>query len=189
MHSHNRQSDRPTMKDSVNGLFYLACCVSQCFTVFLRRDFGAKAFGLPTIIAGGIILLYGSMMHCQEMWIYFWIWVLALVAQRIKQFQNWQNGVVLHSLYQGDSWLAHKLFPRIKSDSNAKGVEAFILLTVGGLLTTISPHLGWFVCLGFPAILFAEAVVVDVTRQRLQARRDAEIEQAYFEERYKSGKF
>ncbi len=189
MNQHNQQSDRPTMKDSVNALYYVSCSLTQCYSVFIRRDFGREAFGLPTLVAGGIILGYGSMMRCPEMWPFFGCWLLALISQRLKQFQNWRHGVVLHSQYQGYPALAFKLFPKLKSEANAKGVEAFICLAFGGLLTAVTPPLGCFVMLGFPAILFSEAVQVDVTRKRLQARRDAEIEQAYFEDRYKSGRF
>ncbi len=181
--------DRPSMGDSFNALFIVSNLHALCVTVFLRRDFGREGIGLMGLGAAVLILGYGSMMHCYPMWYFFLAWVVAVVAQRIKQFQNWRNGVTVHSRYGGYPWLAFKLFPRLKSEANAHGVEAFLCLAAGGLLTYVSPPLGWFVMASFASIMFSQAVRVEFDRKRLQAMKDAEIEQRYLAERYKSGRF
>lgn len=180
---------RPSMNQSFGALYLAADCFALCFTPFLRRDFGRNAVGLAGLGAGGLILFWGSYSQTPALCWYFLVWLLALIGQRIRTFQNTLRGLAPHSYYPGYPWLAFKLFPRLKSEANAKGAEAFLLLAVGGLLTFVSKPLGFFVMTGFPAILFLEAVRVEVTRSRLQAMRDAELSQRELSDRYREGRF
>lgn len=180
---------RPGMGESFNALYFAANCFALCFTPFLRRDLGRNAIGVAGLGAGILILFWGSYSHTIGLWWYFLAWLLALIGQRIRTYQNTLKGHVEHSQYGGWPWLAFKLFPRMKSEANAKGAEAFLLLAVGGVLTFVSKPLGYFVMTGFPAILFLEAVGVEFTRSRLQAMRDAEIAQRDLAERYRQGRF
>jgi hypothetical protein len=176
------------MAASFNGAAILANAHALTCTVFIRTDFGREGIGINGLIAMLLILGYGSFAHCYPMFIYFLLWVLAVICQRIKQFINWRRGVILHSQYNGYPWLSRRLFPRM-SELNARGVDAFLCLAAGGLIAQFNQPLGWFVMAGFVSILFSEAVMVESTRKRLQAMRDAEIEQRYLAEQYKSGRF
>lgn len=180
--------DRVTMAGSFNGLNALANAHALTCTVFIRTDFGREGIGLHGLVAGLMILAYGSFLNCYPMFPFFLLWMLAVICQRIRQLINWRRGVVLHSRYNGYPWLAKRLFPRM-SELNARGVDAFLCLAIGGLLAQFNQPLGWFVMAGFVSILFSEAVMVEFNRRRLQAMRDAEIEQRYLAEQYKSGRF
>ena len=60
---------------------------------------------------------------------------------------------------------------------------------VGVLLSYVDPALGWFIGVGGVSLLFVEALTVELTKKRLQAMRDAEIEQRDLAEHYKQGRF
>lgn len=184
-----QSSDRPSVNDSFNMLYFLANAHALCFAVFLRKDFGREGIGLYGLGAALMILGYGSLTNCYPMFVFFIVWLLAVIAQRLNQFANWRRGVILHSRYSGYPWLAWKLFPRIKLEANAKAMEAFLCLGIGGLLTHVHPLLGGFVMCGFLSIMFCEFIQVEFTRKRLQAMRDAEIEQRNLAEQYKAGRF
>jgi hypothetical protein len=180
---------RPSMNQSFGALYFAANCFALCFTPFLRRDFGRNAIGIAGLGAGGLILLWGSYSNTPALWWYFIAWLLALIGCRVRTFQNSIKGTALHSYYDGYPWLAFKLFPRMKSESNARAAEAFLLLAIGGLVAMVSKPFGGFICCGFPAILFLEAVRVEFTRSELRAMRDAEIAQRQLAEQYREGRF
>ncbi len=109
----------------------------------------------------------------------------------MQQFQNWRKGVVTHSRYNGYPVLALKLFPRLKEE-DAKGVEAFMCLAIGGVLTYVDPALGWYVMGGFFSILLSEGFNVELRKRRLQAMQDAVLEQqslAREYEEFRNGRF
>lgn len=193
MASHSPQQrsqpgDMLTLGESFKSLNALAHAHACTVTPFLRTDFGSEGIGLHGLIGGGMILGWGCYANCYPMFIYFLIWIVALAIQRAKTFLNWQRGVIVHTRYNGYPWLARRFFPRL-SEPNAKAVEAFACLGIGGLLAQFWPPLGWYVMAGFVSIMFTEAVIAETAKRRLQAMRDAEIEQRYLAERYKSGRF
>lgn len=189
MYQQQQNNDQMRMKDSFNLFYVLVNGHALTCSVFLRTNFGKEAIGFSGIAAALMILLYGGLMQSYATWVFFCIWMLAVLCQRMKQFQNWRNGVIVHSRYNGFPWLAFKLFPRLKNEGNAKGTEAFMCLAVGWLLTYIDQPLGWLIMGGFLSIMFSEAIMVEFNRKRLQAMRDAEIEQQYLAEQYREGRF
>lgn len=180
--------DHLTMASSVNGLNILANAHASTLTPFSRTDFGSEGLGMPGLIGAGIILAWGCYFNSYPMFIYFLVWMGVLLCQRVKTFINWRRGAANHSRYNGYPWIARRFFPRL-SEPNAKAVEAFAYLGIGGLIAQFCPPLGWYLMLGLPSILISEAIIVETTRRRLQAMRDAEIEQEYMNEMYKRGKF
>lgn len=193
MASHSPQQrsqpgDMLTLGESFKSLNALAHAHACTVTPFLRTDFGSEGIGLHGLIGGGMILGWGCYANCYPMFIYFLIWIVALAIQRVRTFLNWRRGVIVHTRYNGYPWLARRFFPRL-SEPNAKAVEAFACLGIGGLLAQLWPPLGWYVMAGFVSIMFTEAVMAETAKRRLQAMRDAEIEQRYLAERYKSGRF
>lgn len=185
---HGGPGDRLTLAGSFNGLHFLANAHALTCTVFLRTDFGREGIGIFGLMAGLLILGYGSFANCYPMFIYFLIWSVAVICQRIRQFSNWQRGAIIHSRYNGYPFVSKRLFPRM-SELNARSIDAFLCLAIGGLLAQFSQPLGFFVMAGFLSIMFSEAVMVEGTKRRLQTMRDAEIEQRFLAEQYKSGNF
>jgi len=193
MASHSPQQrsqpgDMLTLGESFKSLNALAHAHACTVTPFLRTDFGSEGIGLHGLIGGGMILGWGCYANCYPMFIFFLIWIVALAIQRAKTFLNWRRGVIVHTRYNGYPWIVRRFFPRL-SEPNAKAVEAFACLGIGGLLAQFWPPLGWYVMAGFVSIMVTEAVIAETAKRRLQAMRDAEIEQRYLAERYKSGRF
>lgn len=93
--------------------------------------------------------------------------------------------MVIHSRYNGYPVLAWTLFPRIKTEGNAKGAEAFLCLVVGWLVAQFIPPLGFYIGLGFVSILASEAILVEVHKRRVQAMRDAELENRSLAQQYR----
>ena len=185
---HGGPGDHLTMAGSFNGLNVLANAHALTCTVFLRTDFGREGIGMFGLIGGLLILGYGSFVNCYPMFVFFLFWIGALICQRVRSFRNWRRGAMIHSRYNGYPFVSKRLFPRM-TELNARGVDAFLCLAIGGLLAQFSQPLGFFVMAGFLSILFSEAVMVEGTKRRLQTMRDAEIEQRYLAEHYKSGRF
>jgi hypothetical protein len=183
------QNDKQEMQGAFNLGTFLLNGHATCLTPFIRTAFGKEAIGFNGLAAFFIILLYGGLTNSYPMFIFLCVWMLAVLRQRIKQFQNWKNGVVTHSRYNGFSWLAFRLFPRIKDDATARGADGFICMTVGGLLTYVDPALGGFIGVGGISLLLVEALIGELRKKRLQAMRDAEIEQRDLAEHYRNGRF
>ncbi|MDX1968577.1 MAG: hypothetical protein SFV23_15475 [Planctomycetaceae bacterium] len=180
--------DRLTLASSFNGLNILANAHAVTLTPFFRTDFGSEGIGMPGVIGIFLILGWGSAFNCYPMFIFFIVWIAAVICQRVKTFINWRTGVISHSFYNGYPWLVRRFFPRL-SEPNAKAVEAFACFGIGGVIAQFVPPLGWYLMLGLASILFSEAVIVEQSRRRLQAMRDAEIEQRYLAEKYRQGRF
>ena len=110
------QNDKQEMQGAFNLGTFLLNGHATCLTPFIRTDMGKEAISFNGLAAFFIILLYGGLTNSYPMFIFLCVWMLAVLRQRIKQFQNWKNGAVIHSRYNSFSWLAYKLFPRIKDD-------------------------------------------------------------------------
>lgn len=186
---HAPPGDRITMGGSFNVLYLLAHAHALSFTVFLRTNFGSEGVGICGLVTIVMILGWGAYANCFPMFLFFLLWLLALIVQRIRTFSNWRSGkVIVHSRYNGDPWLSRLLFRRM-SELNARGVDAFLCLIVGGVISRFNEPFGFYVMAGFASIMLTESVMAESTRRRLRQMRDAEIEQHYFAETYRSRRF
>ena len=185
---HTPPGDGITMAGSFNVLHLLAHAHSLSFTVFLRTDFGSEGIGMCGIATIMMMLSWGAFANCVPMFVFFLLWLVALIFQRIRSFSNWRRGIAIHSRYNGTPWISRRLFPRV-SELNARGVDAFICFAVGGVIAQFNQPLGLYIMAGFFSVMFTEAIMVEANRRRLRQMRDAEIEQRYFAETYKSGRF
>lgn len=183
------QTDDHDMRGAFNLTYGLLNSYASCLTPFLRTDFGKEALGLNGLAAGFLIMAWGSFANSEVMWIFFLLWILAMLKQRIKGIQNCRNGVVVHSRYNGYPWLSFKLFPRLKDETQARGADAWLCIIGGMTLTYLDPALGWFIGVGGFALLFVEAMIVELRKKRLEAMRDAEIEQRDLADHYRNGRF
>lgn len=184
----SQPGDRLTMEGGINATNVLVNAHASTVTPFFRTDFGSEGLGMPGLIGVFMILGWGCHFNCYPMFIYFVVWMGVLLCQRVKTFINWRRGMMIHSRYNGYPWIIRRCFPRL-SELNAKAVEAFACFGIGGLIAQFIPPLGWYLMLGLPSILISEAIIVETTKRRLQAMRDAAIEQEYLNEMYKRGKF
>lgn len=189
MQQHQQQQGGSDMKGAFNALYNLAYGHAIIAIVFLRSNLGREAIGIHGIFGLAFILLWGGMTSSYGMYVLLCAYLLALLSQRMKTFANERKGIITHSRYQGDSVVSKRLFPRM-SDLNAKGIDAFLCLVIGGALAAfVDQGLGLFIGFGFISILLCENINRELYRKRMQAMRDAEIEQRYLAETYKSGRF
>ena len=189
MQQRQQQNDQLQMKDAFNLFYLLANSHATTATVFLRTDFGRDGIGVHGMFGFFMILLWGGMTNSYAMFVFLCAYLLAVLSQRMKTFANSRKGIIPHSRYNGYPVVSKRLFPRM-SELNARGLDAFLCLSIGGLLTFIADKpLGYFVMAGFLSILLSEGTTNELHRKRLQAMRDAEIEQRFLAETYKSGRF
>lgn len=189
--SHDYQpgpGDRITMGGTFDALLSLAHALSLSFTVFLRTDFGREGIGRAGLGAAILILLYGQFAECQAMWVFFLAWLVAVICQRIRQFNNWRMGTAIHTYYNGFPWISTRLFPRL-SERNARGMDGWLCVIAACGIVFYDKPLALFFVAGGVAILLVEAIIVETTRRKLQQMRDAEMEQRYLTDLYKQGRF
>lgn len=188
MQQHQQQQGGSDMNGAFNAAFNILYGHAIVMLVFLRSNFGRDGIGFYGIFGLAMILVWGGMTNSYAMFVLLCAYLLALVSQRMKTFANERKGIITHSRYQGDSVVAKRLFPRM-SDLNLCGMDAFLCLVSGAALTAIDKPLGLFIMGGFISILFTEQMTRELYRKRMQAMRDAEIEQRFLAETYKSGRF
>jgi hypothetical protein len=185
-----QQNDQTGMRGGFNLLTALIHGHAMTCTIFMRSHLGRDSIGFAGMFGFFMMLVYGGLMNSYPMFIYLCLYLLAVLCQRMKTYSNWRKGIIVHSRSIGYPWLAFKLFPRIKTENNARGAEAFLCLAVGWLLMTyVDQPLGWWVMFGWVSIMATESMIVEVQRRRLQAMRDAEIEQSALADAYREGRF
>jgi hypothetical protein len=178
----NEKGFNPSMKDSFNILYVLAKGHAMCFLPFFRRNFGSEALGWPGFTAFILMLLVGSFGRIPELMGFMGIWIVVMLGQRASTMRAMRQGVVRHSRYEGD--VDTKL---CRNRSTMKRVvEPLVCVLAGVCIETagISHGLAMFVGMGF----FSLSVVAGIDRQldqkRVQAMRDAAIEQSYLARRF-----
>lgn len=170
-------------KDSFNIVYALARGHSTCFLPFFRKNFGSEALGWPGLTAFIIMLLVGSFGRIPEMWPFLGVWMIAMLYQRASTTRAMRRGVIRHSQYEGD--VDTKL---IKNRTTVKQVLEPLACVVGGVFfEAMGMSHGFALFIGWGA--FSLCLVATIDRQleikRLQAMRDAEIEQRYLAARYR----
>jgi hypothetical protein len=190
MYQQQQQNDQTGMRGGFNLITGILHGHAMTCTLPMRTNYGRDSIGFAGMFGFFGMLVYGGLMNSYPMFIYLCLYLLMVLAQRMKTFANWRKGIIVHSRYVGYPWLAFKLFPRIRSEANARGAEAFLCLAVGGLLAAyVDQPLGWWVMFGWVSIMATESMIVEVQRRRLQAMRDAEIEQNALADAYREGRF
>lgn len=185
-----QQNDEREFKGGFNLAYVILHGFATSVTPFTRTHFGREAFGISSLVALLLIIGFGSFGNSAAMWVFLLLWILAVLRQRVTQMQDRKKGLIVHSRYQGYPWLGFKLFPRIRDEGNAKGAEAFLVISIGTLLGySLDPALGWLLVMGGIGTLFIEAFAVEVMKRRVQAMRDCEIENRDLAERFRDGRY
>jgi len=169
--------DNLSMKDSFNLFTVGMNGLGSCVVVFLRTGFGREYPGVAGLIGLIIMVFYAAFARVPEMFPYIGVWLFMVILQRLKTFQLASKGVVVHSRYWGYPKLA-LMVPFVRKERIARGSVEPILCTLIGLgLCAWSPGVGGFVIVAGWANAMAGAIATEVDRKKLQAMRDAEIEQ------------
>jgi hypothetical protein len=173
-------------KDSFNLLYVLAKGHSMCFLPILRKNFGTEALGRPGAIALVIMAAVGSLGRIPNMWPFLGLWSLAMLCQRASSERAKRQGVIRHSRYEGDvDEKAAKLFG---SRAKVKLVaEPLACVLAGVCVEAMGLSHGLAVFIGAGAFPLALVAMIDrqLDHKRMQAMRDAAIEQSYLAARFR----
>ena len=179
----NENDFKLSRKDSFNIVYALAKGHSMCFLPFFRRNFGSEALGWPGFIAFVIMLAVGSFGRIPDMWYFLILWIGVMLAQRASTMREVRRGTIRHSRYEGDvdtRW--------IKSRTTVKQVLEPLVCVLAGVCIEaagLSHELAMFVGSGAFSLALVAMIDRQLDEKRVQAMRDAEIEQRYLAARYR----
>ncbi len=179
----NRQAQEGvSMKDTFHVLNLTCNALAACVVPFLRTGFGKNYPGLAALLGLIAMFLYAAFCRVPEMFTYIGVWLVVLILQRMRTFRDARRGIVVHSRYWGDS-----LFARwFRRDATARNLELPLCLLAGAVLCDWSPGVGEFVMVAGVANTVATSIVRAAEQKRLEAMRDAEIEQRTLAARYRN---
>jgi hypothetical protein len=182
----NPQQQRSDPRVAFNLLYLLSNAHATCLTVFMRHSFGTEALGMSGLHALILIVVVGGFGRSPEMFQCFLpLWLYALLWQRVYTLKRVRAGARWHSRFQGYPALAMR-FPFVRDERTAlKVVEPMVCMVVGLLLREVSPVMGGFVLAGVFSLTLRHAIDTELIRKRLQAMRDAELEQRWLAERFR----
>jgi hypothetical protein len=177
-------------KDGLNFLCAVAGGHATTLAVFVRRGFGSEALGFRGLAALLLLLVVLCYTRNPVFLDYLGFWLFALICQRLQTMAMLSQGRRLHSRYDGTPVVA-MLFTR--SESIAKlVVEPVLCLLVAILLSMVADAndmpelngLAGYIGFGFFSLLFDHGVYEMVQRKRVQAMRDAKLEQEQLMQRF-----
>jgi hypothetical protein len=177
------------MRGVVNLLYVIVSGHATCVTLFVRRNFGREALGRNGVVAFLILFIYMAAYPRHLMLRQFtFYWLAMLFLQRLKTMYLVSRGLSHHSRYDGYPYLGF-LFPLVKGHRGASLVECVVIMGCGIWLSSLDAPLGQLIIVSAVCLLIRTAIDESIVRRRLQAMRDAEIEQGVLLERYRRGDF
>jgi hypothetical protein len=179
----NEKGFNPNMKDSFNILYVLVKGHAMCFLPFFRKNFGSEALGWSGFTAFILMMLVGGLGQIPEMFPFIGIWVFAMTCQRASTMKQLRKGVIRHSRYEGDVDTRH-----FKKPATVKRVIEPLACALAGVcieLSDLSHGLAVFVGMGFVSLSVLASIDGQLDQKRLQAMRDAAIEQSYLAARFR----
>jgi hypothetical protein len=179
----NDQGFNLSRKDSFNLLYVLAKGHAMCFLPFFRRNFGSEALGWPGLTAFILMLAVGSFGRIPEMIDFLGFWMIIMLCQRAWTMRQIMQGVVRHSRYDGD------VNTRLcRNPLTVKLIVEPLICVIAGVCiehARISHRLAMFVGLGAVSLFLVAVIDRQLDNMRLQAMRDAAIEQSYLAARFR----
>lgn len=175
-------ADQMSFRTSVNMCGFAALCVASTVTPLFRKRFGSEALGFNGFFAFVILCFVAEPAGPAGSW-YVLAWVMCLVMHRIGVLMRWWDGVVVHSFYSGDPWVARLI---CRNDAVAKWlVEPLLVGGIGWATFQVNVPLGtwWMICA--VALVLVQGIECQLSYQRIQAMRNAEIEMRYYAELYR----
>lgn len=182
-----QQKPGPTMNDYLGWLYWL-CDVYRCIPgPFLRYGQGAQAYDLRAAAALLVMFTLAAAERDGGLLLFLGVWLVALAYRRFQGFRLRQKGVMIHSRYAGEAWLAMQV-PFVRSERTATGIiEPTICLLAGAMLCPLSVNLGALLMVGWLVLLVRDGIEREIDRKRLERMRDAEIEAAWYGDRFRRG--
>jgi hypothetical protein len=157
-----------TLREQQVAAMNIACVAARCLAAPVEPPLnsapGSERYGIFHVVAFGGMILASGHYHDVRLLQYAWVWVGMTLFRRIQTFINWRRGIVTHSRYPGDAWLANMLGMR------RLGFLGNVVLCglIGFLLMGVSVHLGkmWWIGGASIAFLGITETVLDAARRR-----------------------
>ena len=177
MNNQHPQEPFADLRRDFNIVMHVIDGYATAIVPFIRRDFGTAFFGLNSLVAVLVMMVFGAMENDDTMLRYMFLWFLFVAAHRLDAARNARKGRVIHSRYVGDSWLASKVASRAKRKTVQLLIEPAICLIAGVVFCPYSPGIGKFLILGAFAVLIFNGSQRALMEQRVRQMHDAHIEQ------------
>jgi hypothetical protein len=134
----------------------------------MRRYCGKDFIGLPGLVGVIFIPLYTVFAHAPQVF-YLWpVFLLSIVLNQAGSFQRRLRGVVQHSYFEGDPWLARTLlFSKDERKCRSSG-EPFLSCMLGLFLMPVNQGLGLYFILGGIAM----GLIQDIADRQFKRRVD-----------------
>jgi len=172
-------------QDSFNIVYAAARGHAMCFLPFLRTNFGTEALR-PGVIALVIMLLVGSFGRIGDMFYFLGLWALVMLCQRASSERARREGVIRHSRYDGDvdAKAARVFGGRVMVKQI---IEPLFCVFAGVCVEALgfSHELAVFIASGAFSLALVAMIDRQLDNKRLQAMRDAAIEQTYLAARFR----
>lgn len=182
------QAKQPGFKpnEAFDVIMWVLSALSATITPLTRHSFGQDhpgIFGLAALLG---MLCYAESTRSGVMLVYVAVWLVALIANRIRTFWLVRKGMADHSQYNGYPWLVMCL-PFVKTERFAKALEPFLCLLAGCAVMGWSQPLGQFLVVGFFSLTAVEGLWRMKMGRRAIAMRNAEIEMRQTADLYRRG--
>jgi hypothetical protein len=176
MNNHPQKEPFQDIRTGFNVFWHLVSGYATAIVPFIRKDFGSAFFGLNALVAILVMMIFGAMENSDDMLNYMFLWILFVAAHRLDAGRAHRKGLIIHSRYVGDSWLANKLASKSKRRTVQLLIEPAICLIAGVLICPHSPGVGKFLILGAFAVLMFNGSQRALMEGRVRQMHDAHIE-------------
>ncbi len=179
----NEEGFNLSHKDGFNILYVLVKAHAMCFYPLLRKNFGSEALGWSGLAAFILMLVVGSFGRIPELMGFIVFWMVVMLYHRVSTMRQPGRGVVRHSRYEGD--VDTRIFRNPRTVRRL--VEPVFCLIVGVCIEYAGMSHGFavFVGMGFVSLAMVEGIDRQLDNKRVQAMRDAAIEQEYLAARFR----
>jgi hypothetical protein len=186
--SENKQNAKNDRREGMNAVFVLARAYAGAITPFLRTGAGTESPGLAGVLTFCGLLLLAGTTKSQAMWVFFCVWLFALMCSRARTVKMIRQGAVIHSQYAGWPVVAATLF-RVRKENAAKALEIPLVMAVGVLTAcTLSELVGGFVFSTAFALALVRAIEYQVNWKNFQRQQDAMIQHRVMQEYWRHGR-
>jgi hypothetical protein len=172
------QTDSESKAEAINWLVFLLNGLKLALTVFSRRSFGRDGIGFPGLFAICFFLVYASYAQSAIVLNAFYVWLFALLIQRLRTSMQRKKGIMVHSRYDGFPWLG-ALLCRRRSELSAYRCELGFWVAMAVVAACFDPALGGFIGIAACGLVGHESFKVEMRRKQQHNMEDARIELAH----------
>ena len=161
----------------ISTIFLLVGGHSACFWPFMRKNFGVRAFYVHGLVALAMLIAFSASIPRPEPRLFLPVWLGLVIFHRgVSLHRQWKR-IECHSNYDGEPWLANRLFGWPSELAAKSFCEPLLLAVIGSLLFyALSEPLGLFVGLGSVSLFVKKTIERGIENAEIQVMRDKEIE-------------